>query len=1599
MTRIKQSELDKAQFLTVKDKRSNDVSKIIIPNTFQVGLREAPEKPGMRVWGGIDIPSDDVPNGSYNKLYAERSQAGFGVLKYGGLPVLGASADFSTTPWQEQLALDESNGETLKYPSTDPKIRLTKGLVHHLDSTGNWRLSRGVASGAASLPSLPQGQAYLNTSIGFIGVTKGEDPSVDGVMTRGYVRYKPSNVLNAPSMGSNILGLPLYLSTSESGKLDFNPSGILLGTAVSRHTDGSFLIFFNVAASGLPGPAGAQGPSGPVGAQGPAGPQGESEKGEDGKDGKDGSDGSDGSDGKGISLALEIDEPYFYEINNFTSTTNSKNTRNRVINLVRSNISDLDIQSVVWRVRRSTSATWITSVSPSYLTLTNLINGLSTKAMGATLSVTQFRNTGAHSQPNNSLIVNAIVTLANGEQFELQKAVGTIAEITRSKSAFLESDTNYFVMGVDGIIENRTINLITIRNDFVSNVPDVTWQYSDNNTVWIQATNQFTINSSAGTASINQAQFNTLRGTSNFLYVRTLIYDNYSADPVSDVSTGSTSSVRALINQTAAIQIGIIEKVKGDVGDTGNPGNDSKSLSMTVSPNHEFHVGTDGTTSSFDPRNSNKTIKIKSSNFILHGNDTVTWFVKKIDDTDWTPITNNDYLTINNSNVFKPFERIAVMSLTKFNTFRGTDNIVQVRATVVSGGLTFDEETSIYLSYDGEKGGKGDPGTNGVDGIGKTFTLSVSRQNFSADSNGFLDPNSNSNSTIRFNVSRDNFSSSTLVNWHYSIDEITWVSITTATDYLTRLDPSPHLSATMTVTQFNRARSNGSKVFVRASVTEGTTSLQSVKEINLLQESQAEISRNYDGLELRSSRDSFLWDGAAYDPSTAIQFNVVRGQDYANNLQKIKWKVKKLTDVSYVDYSSSNLTVNTNIFANPGLNNSSMTTTQFETLRDGTKAVQVMAEIEVPRTEYDLNTNFSAGSPAKEFTSSGNLVTWLKLRSGNKPSDNKFSPYVDASYHVPQTIQDNLTTLGTISYAAYKSVSGNAIIINTDDTKKLNFYEGTTDLPFSISFWLALPAGTFQTSRTFLVKNGAPSDLSDEDEKRKAIYSAAASNRRFQYSIHTTAVTNTLEFRIMDSDSSTSSTRSLQRTCPISPGEICHLTFIYDPQGSPRLSIYKNGISIGTLANSGFTSMLKNTGDTSYISVGGNVNNNVIVSNSQYPNALISELIIFDKALSVDEALAIYNASNTGINTEFSRATREIFRSRDGQDGNSKSLTLSATRYSFSAYSENNSINTSLSSNSSISFSTTLSNLNSNVTWQYSTDGTNFPAATNGTHLTISPSPSLTATMTAGQFNAIRGANSKIFIRATTTENSATYQDTKEVNLETIPAPVLEILPSTTTFVFDSNGNAVTPNSVTLNAVLRNLPSGQSYTTTWNPTTINPLLTGNAPIVSASSYKTATNNLLNNGITIAATASYEGQSYSATAVLNHTRYGAIGATGATPYFLILTADTTFFLLDSLSNFDPASQTINFFAQTNIDPRNLKWYVLVNNAYVLVYENGNQTSDTNSYLTVDPFSATATMNQNQFTNNDGKSALTTSVKVEYCYDSNLYSIVKILAIKI
>lgn len=140
--------------------------------------------------------------------------------------------DGATDTFENNYSSDQGSGVILKY-SPDSDQTLDGSTLHFLESDGTWALTDAdqVSTGASQL----------------LGVGLGASARTTGVLLKGFVRIDSDEILNVPG---EVDGLPVYVSSTESGHFDFNaPSGSgdfvrIVGYAIDDH-GGDVLIYFD----------------------------------------------------------------------------------------------------------------------------------------------------------------------------------------------------------------------------------------------------------------------------------------------------------------------------------------------------------------------------------------------------------------------------------------------------------------------------------------------------------------------------------------------------------------------------------------------------------------------------------------------------------------------------------------------------------------------------------------------------------------------------------------------------------------------------------------------------------------------------------------------------------------------------------------------------------------------------------------------------------------------------------------------------------------------------------------------------------------------------------------------------------------------------------------------------------------------------------------------------------------------------------------------------------------------------------------------------------------------------------------------------------
>ena len=705
------------------------------------------------------------------------------------------------------------------------------------------------------------------------------------------------------------------------------------------------------------------------------------------------------------------------------------------------------------------------------------------------------------------------------------------------------------------------------------NLSSVEWYVKPgNSTTYQPAGSNIAVNNQL-LASMNAAQFNTVRSSQEYIDVKAVGYE------------GS-------VTFEDEVTITILKD---------GPPPPPKLLNLTVDTTF-ITKKLDGT---FEPSSFN--FKVQSQGVI---DTNISWYVNDV------LVDNDDKITVLSDNL------TATMSPSQYQYRNASLSTVRVKVRSDVDGL----EDTLTVTIVVEKP------------IIRNFDMTVSRNTFTADSNDFVDSLAPSNSTINFQVIRDGFESTTPVVWQLEVGGV-FENITTQYTYPLS---SPFLNANMSAEQFNAIRGSNEIVRIKAYSIEGGTTYERIAEISLINMPSKEIERNYGDISLIASRYIFHKGIRNYDPSSAIQFEVIRG-DGVSPFPFVQWKVKKASDSSYTDVSVSdatNLTVPNNLTTNPGYNLSSMSTPQFDVLRANESSVFVRADLVVPNTNtYEPNVNFYSSNSAEIYRGSGNLVAWLRPRSGNKPLNSVMSSnsvYVNQLYYAkPQTRAQNLT-VNSYDYHALALENGNAIVAHSDI---FNFTDAVSDKPFSISFLLKTPSTSANFGNSvILVKNKENSSLYD-------------SSNNYQYAIYTqNSVYNNLfrfVFKFIGQNSTDSLTFTSSELSPFTINGLYYITFSFSPSESNanKLKIYYNGFSILTsyVQAGTWSKMYYNASSPSFINIGSNGDSYT----QAMAGGLISEILIHNRNLSISEHRSLHNAVFTNSCNEYYTRNVEITRTVD----------------------------------------------------------------------------------------------------------------------------------------------------------------------------------------------------------------------------------------------------------------------------------------------------------------------------------------------------------------
>lgn len=266
------------------------------------------------------------------------------------------------------------------------------------------------------------------------------------------------------------------------------------------------------------------------------------------------------------------------------------------------------------------------------------------------------------------------------------------------------------------------------------------------------------------------------------------------------------------------------------------------------------------------------------------------------------------------------------------------------------------------------------------------------------------------------------------------------------------------------------------------------------------------------------------------------------------------------------------------------------------------------------------------------------------------------------------------------------------------------------------------------------------------------------------------------------------------------------------------------------------------------------------------------------------------------------------------------------------------------------------------IKWYVRNASGTFALVSNDDFLKVDPSDpgNNIATMSSTQFEALRVSDAYVVVKAEITDSTdgTVYSEEQQISLtvvnDGVVEPILILRPNTSTFIFDSNNISPSPD-VNFEALLLNIGT-DPYTVTWS-SDVTP--NGNTATMSSTQYLNATSNLADQQVTVTATALYNGNSYSANAVVNH-------ILNRNPS-LNLTSDAIQFVTNNATGTTTPS-IINFTAVLEgLNPNDVIW--MINN----IDQNNNNliTRTTN----------TATMNKNQFnTASGGSNSVKVSAKV-------------------
>jgi len=244
---------------------------------------------------------------------------------------------------------------------------------------------------------------------------------------------------------------------------------------------------------------------------------------------------------------------------------------------------------------------------------------------------------------------------------------------------------------------------------------------------------------------------------------------------------------------------------------------------------------------------------------------------------------------------------------------------------------------------------------------------------------------------------------------------------------------------------------------------------------------------------------------------------------------------------------------------------------------------------------------FSAGS-GLVFVDSGS-------NTGSSTGEIDLSASTIASYTITYTTAGTCpnTSTQTVEIAAALAQVNNVYSMEFDGTSDyidcggsdvFSFGNATTDSPFSISAWINM-----------------------DDATRFRIISKFDSSSFSEY-IFTVGGTDQLTFRLYDNSENAFITRKYNTALTSYEGQWIHVVGTYDgTRVSSGIKLYLNGVKVDNIDNnSGNYDAMENTTQPLYIGRQGNF----------YANGKIDEVAVFNTALTAQEVLSIYNATETG---------------------------------------------------------------------------------------------------------------------------------------------------------------------------------------------------------------------------------------------------------------------------------------------------------------------------------------------------------------------------------